>query len=133
MLIIKERFISEIKLGEDVIVIADAKAPPMWARFYDLETCKPFFSGRDGLKKYTLAEIENERRIHYAWYGTWANELLLTKYPAWQKKLKTKKLKIAHHYPFYEIHEIHLLFFHFIFFDTISIYYGTVKSRKASC
>lgn len=76
------------KLGEDVIVIADATAPPMWARFYDLETRKPFFSGRDGVKKNTLAEIENERRIHYAWYGTWANELLSTKYPAWQKKIK---------------------------------------------
>ncbi len=74
------------KLGEDMIVIADPNAKPMWARFYDLETQKPFFSGRDGVKKSTLAEIENERRIHYAWYGVWPTELLAKKYPQWLKK-----------------------------------------------
>lgn len=73
------------KLGEDVVVVADAIAPPIWARFYDLDTRQPFFSGRDGIKKNTLAEIENERRIHYAWYGTWPTDLLYKKYPKWAK------------------------------------------------
>ena len=74
------------KLGEDVIVVSDPNAPTMWARFYDLETRKPFFSGRDGIKKNTLAEIENERRIHYAWYGAWPTDLLVKKFPIWRKK-----------------------------------------------
>ena len=79
------------KLGEDMIVVADSTAKPMWARFYDLDTRKPFFSGRDGVKKATLAEIENERRIHYAWYGVWPTELLSKKFPAWNSNLKNSK------------------------------------------
>jgi PelA/Pel-15E family pectate lyase len=71
--------------GEDVIVKEDTNAV-IWARFYDLDTKKPFFSGRDGLKKASLAEIENERRAHYAWYGTWPADLLNKKYPKWKAK-----------------------------------------------
>ena len=33
-----------------------------------------------------LAEIENERRIGYAWYGTWPLKLLQTEYPEWKLK-----------------------------------------------
>lgn len=69
--------------GEDVIVKQEANASPIWARFYDLQTYKPFFSGRDGIKKDALAEIENERRAHYAWYGDWASKLLTKDYPKW--------------------------------------------------
>lgn len=57
--------------GKDTVVIADPTAPPVWARFYEIGTDRPFFCGRDGIKKYTLAEIENERRTGYAWYGDW--------------------------------------------------------------
>jgi PelA/Pel-15E family pectate lyase len=71
--------------GEDVIVKPEPNAV-MWARFYDLDTQKPFFCGRDGIKKATLAEIENERRAGYAWYGTWAADLLNKKYPKWKAK-----------------------------------------------
>jgi PelA/Pel-15E family pectate lyase len=71
--------------GEDVVVKQDASSV-IWARFYDLETQKPLFSGRDGVQKEHLSEIENERRIHYAWYGTWAKELLSKKYPKWVAK-----------------------------------------------
>ncbi|MNL61175.1 Pectic acid lyase [compost metagenome] len=59
----------------------------IWARFYDIESNEPLFSGRDGIKKKTLAEIEQERRIGYAWYGTWPAALLQKKYPAWLKTL----------------------------------------------
>ena len=57
-----------------------------WARFYDLETNKPFFCGRDGIKKEKVADIEHERRIGYAWYGDWAEDLLAKDYPKWVKK-----------------------------------------------
>ena len=60
----------------------------MWARFYDLETGEPFFCGRDGIKKKTVAEIEYERRTGYAWYGKWPKDLIDKKYPEWLAKNK---------------------------------------------
>lgn len=45
-----------------------------WARFYDIETGRPFFSGRDGVKKHRLSKIEAERRRAYAWYGHWGED-----------------------------------------------------------
>ncbi|MEZ4939725.1 MAG: pectate lyase [Saprospiraceae bacterium] len=67
------------------IVVSDADAPPLWARFYDLETGKPFFCDRDGIKKNSMAEIGYERRNGYSWY-TNAPEKVLKQYPKWQKK-----------------------------------------------
>jgi len=44
-------------------------------------------SGRDSQKKYNLtAEIENERRAGYAWYGVWPAKILSKQYPAWAQK-----------------------------------------------
>ena len=80
-----ERIKDSLQLrGQDVIVVPDA-ASVIWARFYDLETNKPFFCDRDGIKKNTLAEIGNERRAGYAWYGTWPLKLISEDYPNWQK------------------------------------------------
>ena len=50
----------------NIIVVNDTTAPPKWARFYDLETGKPYFCDRDGIKKNTLADIGYERRNGYA-------------------------------------------------------------------
>ncbi len=69
----------------DTRVVEDENAPPLWGRFYDLETVKPFFCSRDGIKRNTLAEIDQERRAGYSWY-TDAPAAILAKYPAWQKK-----------------------------------------------
>ena len=71
--------------GYDVVVVKDPAAPPMWARFYDLETGKPFFCGRDGIKKGSLAEIEIERRAGYTWLGPWGQKVL-DAYPKWAAK-----------------------------------------------
>ena len=73
--------------GRDVIVVADPKGK-LWARFYDLETGKPFFCGRDGIKKANLSEIENERRVGYAYYGIWPEKLLSSEFPNWLLKHK---------------------------------------------
>ena len=72
--------------GKDVVVVADPSAPPLWARFYDIATDVPFFCGRDGIKKATLAEIENERRTGYAWYGDWPAVVLKQYASTWQPK-----------------------------------------------
>jgi PelA/Pel-15E family pectate lyase len=71
--------------GRDRIVVSDSSST-VWTRFYDLETNKPFFVGRNSIPKNTLAEIENERRVGYAYYGTWAKSLLEKEYPNWVKK-----------------------------------------------
>jgi PelA/Pel-15E family pectate lyase len=73
--------------GKDKTVVQDASAKPMWARFYELETNRPIFSSRDSVKKYSLAEIEYERRNGYAWLGYWPETLLAKDYPAWKAKL----------------------------------------------
>jgi PelA/Pel-15E family pectate lyase len=71
--------------GKDRIVVTDPNST-VWARFYNLETNKPFFTGRDSVPRAALAEIENERRVGYAYYGTWPAKLLSTEYPDWLKK-----------------------------------------------
>lgn len=64
------------KIDGDRKVIKDESAAPMWARFYELETNRPFFCDRDGVPKYNLEEIGSERRNGYSWYGTWGNSLV---------------------------------------------------------
>lgn len=68
-------------------VVADASAPPLWARFYELETNRPLFLGRDSVFHYTFAEIERERRAGYHYYGDWARSVL-ERYPAWRAQVE---------------------------------------------
>jgi PelA/Pel-15E family pectate lyase len=71
--------------GKDRVVLPDTNST-IWARFYEIGTNKPFFSGRDSQKKYDVKEIEVERRTGYGWYGIWPAKLLSTEYPKWAKK-----------------------------------------------
>jgi PelA/Pel-15E family pectate lyase len=73
--------------GWDTIVVSDASARMIWARFYEIGTNKPIFCSRDGIPKATLAEISYERRTGYSWLGYYATSLLAEDYPAWQKKV----------------------------------------------
>jgi len=73
--------------GRDRVVVLDESAPPVWARFYDLETDEPIFCSRDGIPRKNLAEISHERRNGYSWLGNYAGRLLTTKYPAWRKSI----------------------------------------------
>jgi len=63
----------------------DAKAPPLWARFYEIGTNKPLFGDRDDTVFYDLSKVSKERREGYAWYTTGPNKIL-TKYAKWAKK-----------------------------------------------
>ncbi len=47
-----------------------------WARFYEIGTNRPIFVGRDGIVRYDLREIDEERQKNYAWYGTWPESVL---------------------------------------------------------
>lgn len=59
---------------------------PIWARFYEIGTNRPIFAGRDGVVKYSIAEIEQERRTGYNWYVDSPAKLLQKDYPAWREK-----------------------------------------------
>ena len=67
---------------------ARAGAPPLWARHYELETDRPVFAGRDGVKRYALADIERERRTGTPWYGSVAVGAVGEEYPQWQRGLE---------------------------------------------
>ena len=73
--------------GKDRVVKNNPAAKPMWARFYEIETGRPIYAGRDGVKKFSLAEIEHERRNGYSWLSYWPETLLAKEYPAWKTKL----------------------------------------------
>ncbi|CAG7623449.1 hypothetical protein PAESOLCIP111_02523 [Paenibacillus solanacearum] len=57
--------------------VADAGSS-VWYRFYEIGTNLPVFSGRDGVIKRNLLDIEDERRNGYSWGGTWPAPLLRT-------------------------------------------------------
>ncbi len=60
--------------GPSLVPAKDAR--PLWARFYEIETNRPIFCGRDGVMKYDLQQIDAERRGGYAWYGHWGEDVL---------------------------------------------------------
>lgn len=72
--------------GFDRVVVKDPNAGPLWARFYDIQTNRAIFAGRDSIVKYDVAEIEDERRNGYAWYVDGAADLLSKDYPKWLAK-----------------------------------------------
>lgn len=71
--------------GFDVRVVEDETARPIWARFYDLKYCEPYFSDRDGVMRRNLNEIGYERRTGYSWFSTSPADLY-PKYEKWAEK-----------------------------------------------
>lgn len=70
-------------------LIADPKAQPLWGRFMNLNDNRVFFCDRDGIKKYALAEIGQERRNGYRWYTDEPQEVL-DKFSQWQENVVAK-------------------------------------------
>jgi PelA/Pel-15E family pectate lyase len=68
----------------DKRIVTDPNAPTLWARFYEIGTNKPIFSTRQSVIRYSISEIEHEKRIAYDFYGTWPAKLLDREYPAWR-------------------------------------------------
>lgn len=77
----------DLPRGYDKVIIPDPDAPPLWARFYEIGTNRPIFCGRDGVIKYSLVEIEHERRVGYSWYTDGPARLLEVDYPRWRAKI----------------------------------------------
>ena len=69
--------------GGDLKVVKDPNAPLLWPRFVEIGSGRAIFSGRDGVIKYDVAEIEPERRNGYAWYGNWGR-MVIERYAQWK-------------------------------------------------
>lgn len=68
----------------DRIVIPGPNAPPLWARFCEIGAGRPIFAGRDGVIRYSLADIEKERRGGYAWHNISGTQLF-ARYAEWKR------------------------------------------------
>lgn len=78
-----ERFRDESGERDSKLVFSPGEN--VWARFYDLETGKPYFCDRDGIKRETLEEVGKERRGGYSWYNS-SPSRVLEDYPDWLYK-----------------------------------------------
>ena len=78
--------IRETKVDGDKRIMRDPSAPQLWARFYEIPSMRPIFSGRDSVIKYDIAQIEPERRNGYAWYGGWGSKVA-SAYKRWSTAL----------------------------------------------
>ncbi len=56
-----------------------------WARYYDLETERPYYCDRDGIKRYDFSEVGYERRNGYSWLGD-SPLRAIKRYEEWVKK-----------------------------------------------
>jgi PelA/Pel-15E family pectate lyase len=76
-----------VEKNDDRVVVKDPEGGSIWARFYEIGSNRPIFVGRDGVVKYSVADIEHERRTGYNWYVEEPVKLLTKDYPAWKKRL----------------------------------------------
>lgn len=74
----------------DSRVVDDEKAPPLWARSYEVGTNRPIFASRDGIKVYSFGEMDRERRTGTPWYGDWPRKLIEKEYPAWRAQQEAR-------------------------------------------
>jgi PelA/Pel-15E family pectate lyase len=81
--------VSQFPKGRDRVLVDDSGAPPLWARFYDIETNQPFFVSRDGVKRNSMTEISNERRVGYNWYGRWGDRVF-KEYAKWKQRINSE-------------------------------------------
>jgi len=70
----------------DRVEVKDPDAPPIWTRYYDLETEKPIFCTRQRKITGKYTDLSRERRTGYSWYGYYPAKLLQEEYPTWQKR-----------------------------------------------
>jgi PelA/Pel-15E family pectate lyase len=80
------------RLGRDSVgrvLVEDRNAPPLWARFYDPQTNRPFVAGRDGIARARLEEITAERRNGYSWFSSEWGVREANGYRAWKARMES--------------------------------------------
>lgn len=86
---LKREYFTNADGKKDYRMVPCTDCEPLWARFYTLEDNRPFFSDRDGVKKYDISEIGHERRNGYSWYNNMGLKVL-KRYEQWKKENKIK-------------------------------------------
>lgn len=82
-----KRWVDTVVDGERDRIVVDAPGErDLWARFYELTTCRPIFGMYDFVRQYDIAEISAERRCSYGWYSTALKNIINTEYPKWRKQ-----------------------------------------------
>lgn len=76
-------------------LVEDPGAPPLWARFYDLEDNSVVLANRDGIRVERYDQIDPERRTGYSWYGTWPAKLVAKEYPRWHCRVLSSPVEGA--------------------------------------
>lgn len=76
-------------------LVEDPGAPPLWARFYDLEDNSVVLANRDGIRVERYEQIDPERRTGYSWYGTWPARLVAREYPSWHCRVLSEPVEGA--------------------------------------
>ena len=66
----------------DYRLVESKKAPLLWARFYDLDTERPYFCDRDGVKREDVGDIGRERRMGYNWLSRSPSDII-ARYNKW--------------------------------------------------
>lgn len=66
-------------------VVAAPGAIGLWPRFCEYGSNRPIFCGRDGILRYSLADLPRERRDGYAWYGDWGQSVE-TRWKKWSRE-----------------------------------------------
>lgn len=84
---LKKEYFTNEEGKKDYRMVSCTDCDPLWARFYELDTNRPFFCDRDGIKKYDISEIGHERRNGYSWYNNGGLKVL-KKYEEWKEKLQ---------------------------------------------
>ena len=74
-----------VRSPDEPALTKDPTGSPLWARFSEIETNRPFFCDRDGVKKYDLMEVGAERRKGYSWYSN-AGEKVSKAYAKWDHR-----------------------------------------------
>jgi hypothetical protein len=73
-------------------VVEDETAPPLWARFYDLDTSRAIFPDRDGSVYESFNELSYERRVGYRYLTDRPASMLYKEYPAWKEARQREAL-----------------------------------------
>lgn len=70
--------------GSDQVLRAESGAGPLWARLLEIETGRPIFANRDGVRLYDW-NLLTDRRRGYAWFST-EPAAVLRKYADWSAR-----------------------------------------------
>lgn len=65
-----------VKKDPDNVYFVEDPDSSMWYRFYEVDTNRAIFCDRDGVIKYDIMEVGEERRNGYTWAGAWGKDII---------------------------------------------------------